>query len=1521
MMPTYRFAAKPWLQSLFLLGGVAALAGSAFAAPNQNQKKPDAALASQNIDLPEIVVKLKSEKMAENFGKLKNVPIKIAYPGGWVVYQAGSVGNAHKLSQDWQNDPLIEFCSINQKIQRVQHQFVPNDPFFTFNNPAGELGQWNLRNTSNIGGAAIDINVSPFPWSINLTGTGVLVGVVDNGVQSFHPDLSPNYSFADSFDFAFNDTNAAPDNVGDFHGTAAAGIIAARGGNGIGITGAAPFAGLAGLKVNFASPTAAMFAAATEFNSSGSTRTIKIKNHSYGSSTNYEAATLELAALANSASAGTIHFFSAGNDRGSAAEDTVKKELQNSPNAITVAALAPRGTFANYSNFGANVFVTAPSSGFTDFTATPPTANITTTDMIAFGGLNGHPDFDYTNAFTGTSAAAAAASGVAAVVKQFRPNLDARYLKHLLVRSARKIDLSDASPESDGGWKTNGAGLTFNQNYGFGLIDATSLRNRTAEFVAVTPLTQTSSGTIAVGAAIADSTSNGTLGTPTSRTTAFTTRIPLEEVEVTLDITHTFRGDLEAYLTSPSGTKSRLMRRSSSDGVDNINWTFTSNAFWGENPSGTWTLEVADAFVLDTGTWNSFAINLRQGALVPPFLTDPGDSVIGGSINNFTTFRVGLIFATAPAGGLTFNVTHGSSLFSLPSTLTISEGGSLEFASFFPIATPVNVTVPVTTSIGSFSETTNVVVRKVDVESIVLSPTTVAAGGLVTGTVTLNAEMSSDTVVNLVYSPGSFYSSAPATVTIPAGNPSASFTFRPNPAIEAGFTGTVIAALNGDSRSAIFTAEPTKLRGTFVYPMNAVTGQTVFVTTLLNTPQATDTSVTVSSSNTSILGDLTPTIPAGSPGQVNILELGNPASLDRFQNITLTTTALGETRTSTFQVRPPTNALASGFNNNFQVGDGTNRLREFFSAINTTNNIVQAVASANCLVVLKSDGTVWTVGQGTFGQHGDGTSGVGAIKTVLTQVPGLSNIKLISANAPTILALDSNREVWAWGQNNVGQCARTPLTNVTVPTKIVGLSSIVNIAVGAFAGFALDSTGQVWSWGSSLQGANGRATNNTVPALLPISFPIVDIAAGNQHGFAIRADGQVIGWGKNLNGELGDGTFVSKFAPISIAGLTDIRMIQGGLDHSILLRISAYGGNRQVMTTGSNSHGQRGDGLPVGGPSTNTWNTIASATNITQVASGNRHSFFIGAGAVRSWGFGSNGERADGSIVTSRNTPNVLPETVASANILASAANSVSMTGVRNNGRGEALMINTATRTFRTTNFRTGVETALTGSYPVGHSVVGGGEVAGSTGTSEIVTMETATRALFRHEVTGTTLGASTALNVTLNANESLRFIANMDNTGRMDFVTQDSVTRAIAARLYNGTAQTGTYNLYTLAANETLVGVGDFNLDSHQDLLIFNTATRVLTARLYRFGVFQTLRNFTDAPAAGSPVNIPAVPAGLTPVAAAESQTPNSYELIFVTGTGAIEIWDMSRLNRISVGTAGPTIPNGHAFSRMFWR
>ena len=82
-------------------------------------------------------------------------------------------------------------------------------------------------------------------------GTGVLVGVVDNGVDYLHPELVSNYDTSRDFDAAEDDFDAYPTFSADNHGTAVAGVIAAALDNGSGGAGAAPGASLVGYRLNF----------------------------------------------------------------------------------------------------------------------------------------------------------------------------------------------------------------------------------------------------------------------------------------------------------------------------------------------------------------------------------------------------------------------------------------------------------------------------------------------------------------------------------------------------------------------------------------------------------------------------------------------------------------------------------------------------------------------------------------------------------------------------------------------------------------------------------------------------------------------------------------------------------------------------------------------------------------------------------------------------------------------------------------------------------------------------------------------------------------------------------------------------------------------------------------------------------------------------------------------------------------------------------------------------------------------
>ncbi|GHI04848.1 peptidase M4 [Streptomyces cellostaticus] len=78
-------------------------------------------------------------------------------------------------------------------------------------------------------------------------------------------------------------------------------------------------------------------------------------------------------------------------------------------------------------------------------------------------------------------------------------------------------------------------------------------------------------------------------------------------LQVSVDITHTWRGDLVIDLVGPSGTSYRLKNFSSSDSADNVKETYTVNAS-SESANGAWKLKVQDQAAQDVGTINSWKL-------------------------------------------------------------------------------------------------------------------------------------------------------------------------------------------------------------------------------------------------------------------------------------------------------------------------------------------------------------------------------------------------------------------------------------------------------------------------------------------------------------------------------------------------------------------------------------------------------------------------------------------------------------------------------------------------------------------------------------------------------------------------------------------------------------------------------------------------------------------------------------------------------------------------------------------------
>ncbi len=571
------------------------------------------------------------------YGLRPAYPLQAGLPA-W-VYQAADPDAAQTARRLAAADPRVTSASVNRRIFLSKLAYIPNDPYYPAGTPATFPGQWHL----------VDANL-PGAWAYELTGQGVTLAICDDGLQTAHPDLAGNYDVTHSLNYQFfptTDTNVDPfpayDGTSgeDRHGTCVGGVAAAVGGNGVGVTGAAPRATLAVQRLDFNTLTDAALAAACIYHSSGGNTAIKVKNHSYGPVETYIEDQAELAAIATSTASGTLHVFAAGNGFGSRLQDSNKASPASSPDGIAVSAIDSNGVAADYSSFGANVLVAAPSSSTAGFgvTTTDRTAALGYNPTISTGVTDPFPDQNYTSEFGGTSSAAPLVSGIMVLGKQANPALTHRLAQHALVRSADLVHTADSSIEGGGNgttagsaWKTNAAGRAFNQRYGFGRINAGKFIEEVVKYTGVTPL-ETATATATVNAAIPDNNATGLDRTFTLAPLGAGPK-PLESIQVALNLTHTYRGDLEATLTSPAGTVSRLMIRSSSDSRalpetswpgGFSQWTFLTNAFWGESPVGTWHLLVCDRGATDLGTWNSYTVTARMGQPIsdatPPTVT------------------------------------------------------------------------------------------------------------------------------------------------------------------------------------------------------------------------------------------------------------------------------------------------------------------------------------------------------------------------------------------------------------------------------------------------------------------------------------------------------------------------------------------------------------------------------------------------------------------------------------------------------------------------------------------------------------------------------------------------------------------------------------------------------------------------------------------------------------------------------------------------------------------------------------
>ncbi len=502
--------------------------------------------------------------------------------GAFIWELEGGSEPLKRLSESLQAGEIEAYSPITKS--EMHERYSPNDPELS--------SQWHLDNFGQTGGVSgEDANLTG-AWNM-YNGSGVIISIVDDGLDYSHPDISPRYDQSASYDWCNDDSDPSPLSF-DGHGTAAAGVAAAAGNNSLYVSGAAFGANIAGSTLIACSVSDFDESRALSYENGY----VDIYSNSWGPSDNGR--TLEapgplmLAAFENDAyqgrnGLGNIITWAAGNGLQSD-DDSNYDGYANSRFTIAVTAISHFGQQSYYAEPGANILVAAHSNG--DGEA------ITTTDIVGSGGYNSSGNV--TDTFGGTSSATPLASGVIALMLEANQNLTWRDVQHILVNSARKNDPSDSS------WEINGAGHDVSHKYGFGAVDAGSAVSLASSWVNVDDEVNLSVGPISTNYQIDDANSSWS-----SFNASVSTDIAIESVDVIVDISHSSRGDLEIVLVSPSGKESWLAEQRNDNGDDYDNWTFNSVHLWDESSLGEWQLKVRDVDSGTTGTLNQWSMILH----------------------------------------------------------------------------------------------------------------------------------------------------------------------------------------------------------------------------------------------------------------------------------------------------------------------------------------------------------------------------------------------------------------------------------------------------------------------------------------------------------------------------------------------------------------------------------------------------------------------------------------------------------------------------------------------------------------------------------------------------------------------------------------------------------------------------------------------------------------------------------------------------------------------------------------------
>ncbi|KAG9281847.1 proprotein convertase subtilisin/kexin type 5 [Astyanax mexicanus] len=497
------------------------------------------------------------------------------HPGGMKRSTVESRGN-HSLISTESEVEWIQQQMVHRRVKRTErasqtHSTLFNDPKWS--------SMWYIHCDHN---CLTDMNIKAV-WRRGYTGNGVVVSILDDGVERLHPDLKQNYDARASHDVNGNDSDPTPryDATNENkHGTRCAGVVAAAANNSLCMVGIAYNARIGGVRMLDGDMTDMVEAQSLSLRQ----QYIDIYSSSWGPDDDGKTVDgpgpLARLALENGIrkgrkGRGSIFVWASGNG-GQRKDHCSCDGYTNSIYTISLGSTTQSGRKPWYLEECSSTLATTYSSGESQG------LGIVTTDLRQ----------RCTDEHSGTSASAPIAAGIIALTLEANPLLTWRDVQHIIVKTSRRGHLS--APD----WQSNGAGYDVSHLYGFGLMDAEAMVKEAETWREVPTQHVCEERTVQNARVISPEKVLRLLYKSSGCSAQRTQHVAyVEHVIIRVTITHPRRGDLSIALTSPAGTKSQLLalrpNDHSTDGF--VKWEFMTTHCWGEKAAGDWILEIRDS--------------------------------------------------------------------------------------------------------------------------------------------------------------------------------------------------------------------------------------------------------------------------------------------------------------------------------------------------------------------------------------------------------------------------------------------------------------------------------------------------------------------------------------------------------------------------------------------------------------------------------------------------------------------------------------------------------------------------------------------------------------------------------------------------------------------------------------------------------------------------------------------------------------------------------------------------------------